>query len=630
MKQATVSLDALLDLVAALRQRGWRISAHQVLAARSLLFLLRVADAARLHPAAAAGADAEDELRRHLAPVFCTTAREQRDFKAICDTWRGFAAGRQEVGGGQDAPPPQRPPRLGAALAAATLVAALAIGMWQTVSVPGSPVAPPGVSTPAQPSPGITPAAPAVAEAVREVNWGAVAAAAMPALLWAAWLRLRAGARPRLQRGRLRTPPALHSVYLPGGLRSLWPGLPLRRLAQALRSRRSVDSQTLLIEPTIAATLKAGGAFVPVRGARAEPEYLVLVDRASASDHVALLADELTKELQASDVQLEHFDLDVASGRTRVRLGQALPLVARTAPVRSAVPARAAAEAVPAETRLHAEAQRVLVFSDGEGFFDGYTGEPHAWLLGLLAAPMLVLVTPVPAQQWGERERALEKLGVMVFELSQAGLAALIAAVDGSPAAPAESRSAAAQRSHEGAALRWLQRDLPAAALRRRLLADLQRDLGGRGFAWLAACAAYPEVNFGITLRLGAGLVPEPALFATLLTALSRTVWMRRAYMPDWLRHELLATLPPAYAAQARQLLLGMLDGAQAGGDVLPLRIGLDDCRATDDKVPSTLAGRLRAWVRAAMRRDAVQRNAKDAAADARPVDATARGMKSR
>jgi WD40 repeat protein len=108
-----------------------------------------------------------------------------------------------------------------------------------------------------------------------------------------------------------------------------------------------------------------------------------------------------------------------------------------------------------------------------------------------------------------------------------------------------------------------------------RLCDDLREDLGPQGFAWLAACAAYPEIHWGLTLRLGATLVPDARALEGLLPRLARLVWFREAFMPDWLREALLDRLEPAEEDLARVALDALLSGLLETSGDLPLRIAL-------------------------------------------------------
>lgn len=394
-----------------------------------------------------------------------------------------------------------------------------------------------------------------------------------PLLVFGVWAIGRLSRQPVLQRLASRTPAEIREIFLVGGIRALLPRLPLRRLAQELRRRRFVQSQEIQAEPTVAATLRHGGLFTAVRGSRAEPEYLALVDRTSLADHQAHLADQVLGELVRSDVLISRYDFDRSAGYCRPRAP--LESAARERPDSRSAPAQAVALDVLRER--HAE-HRVLVFSDGAGCFDGFSGAPAPWLETLLQWPSPFLVTPMPPERWTRRERVLEQLGVTVLPLSQTGMLALMGMVGGTPSLERDQQPAVrgGQALHDIRPRQWLERRSPDAGTVARLCTGLQSELGERGFAWLAACAAYPEIHWGITLRLAKALVTDRVELEGLLPRLARLVWFREAFMPDWLRQALLSRLSVQDEAAVRRTLGEMLESvALKGSGDLPIRIAL-------------------------------------------------------
>ena len=123
--------------------------------------------------------------------------------------------------------------------------------------------------------------------------------------------------------------------------------------------------------------------------------------------------------------------------------------------------------------------------------------------------------------------------------------------------------------------LRWLDRNPPPEATVSRLLRALHDFLGPDGYAWLSACAVYPQVSWPITLKLLDALLPSgteiPARRAIdeQLPSIARLPWFRYGYMPDWLRKLLISQLEPEKEARIRatleQLVCGLLDGKETG-----------------------------------------------------------------
>jgi hypothetical protein len=103
---------------------------------------------------------------------------------------------------------------------------------------------------------------------------------------------------------------------------------------------------------------------------------------------------------------------------------------------------------------------------------------------------------------------------------------------------------------------RLLDAESPGEPLISRVIAALEHDLPAAAFTWLAGCAVYPEIHWGITLRIGACLIADERQLAERLPALAQLPWLRHGYMPDWLREALLARLPAA----AQELIRAELD----------------------------------------------------------------------
>lgn len=582
-----ISIEDLVALDEDLRAAGFEVSTQQQLAAQQVVRLLALGGALPRDAADLAGT---------LGPIFCTSAVQQQRFPAVYAQWMRQRFRASPPGPAADAAPAPRPAprrRLASWIAAALAVAVAGVVAHRLIPRPidsgptpvptttptAPPTAPPTVPPPPDADDPELPAArlvgldsrlaisdPAARDRVRPGNALIVLA---PFAAFALWQLLRLARRPVLRRLSSRAPSALREVHLPGGARTLLPGLPLRRTAQELRRRRLVASRELQVEATVAASLRKGGVFTPVVGSRVEPSHLALVDRASLSDHQARLADVVLGQLAASDVQLDAFDFDRDARTCRPRT------VATTA---RAAARRGRADAVSLEElRVRWPDHRVLVFADASAAFDPFTGAPAPWVATLAGWPTAVVVTPRPPEAWGLRELRLQQCGVALVPLSRAGMQALMGIASETPAAAAAppSAPAAPRPLHEQTATRWLERDAPPPETVARLCDGLRTELGRDGFAWLAGCAAYPEVHWGITLRMGAVLVPEPAARERILPRLARLVWFRRAYLPDWLREALLDRLDAASEARVRSALDALLAGlVESGGDV-PLRIAV-------------------------------------------------------
>ena len=210
--------------------------------------------------------------------------------------------------------------------------------------------------------------------------------------------------------------------------------------------------------------------------------------------------------------------------------------------------------------------------------FDAFSGALTPAAEILLRWSMPTLLTSKPLEQWGEIEWALDRRGFSVLPISRAGLAALMSNSIGAPAEQFLSNAEQPRLSrYERNPRRLLERDSPSDADIEQLCTELRKEFGERGFAWVAACAAYPEIHWGITLRLGAALVPDDADQGRILPRMARLAWFRDGFMPDWVRKALLERISPDDEATTRALLhqvLASLSGVSS--QEVPLRIALE------------------------------------------------------
>ena len=390
------------------------------------------------------------------------------------------------------------------------------------------------------------------------------------------WTIRRQLRRPVLQRVTSQTPPALREVVLHGGTAALLPSVPLRRFAQSLRRRRHVHSAVLDTIKTVEVTTQRGGLFFPIFGSRVEPEYLVLVDRTSIADHQAQLALQVVSDLVKSDVLLEQYEFDGDPSMLRhIESGSVSQRGSRAALVTANALQMTALEELLAKTPTH----RLLLFCTPSLLFDGLTGLPRTWVEQLTTWEERFIFTPEPPEHWGRAEWILEKLGFSIIPLSRAGFLILAEAFQSGTLSRIQRPEATEMKQvvYKRTIGRWLERRAPTPEVVTRLCEDLQKTLGNQGFLWLAACAAYPEIHWGFTLRLGVGLFSSSPDIERLLPLLAPLVWMREAFIPDWLREALLQRLTPADTDRVRRVLMDMLSSVgTAANTSFSLRVATD------------------------------------------------------
>lgn len=302
--------------------------------------------------------------------------------------------------------------------------------------------------------------------------------------------------------------------------------IALAHSAQRLRRHSDQSFGALDLPRTLERSLRAGNWFTPVyRRRKRTPEYLVLIDRSTFGDHQAQLALSLVRHLRDAEmvaIDPYFFDRDLrycvppGSGEAGVNL---LELKQR-----------------------HPE-HRLMLFSDGAGFFDRYGGRVHSWVeqVHFWDAPALFMLAISGDGDPGAR--LTRTLGLRVFSADERGVSAFAAQLE---------RPEALARAHPLTITplpplltrlprQWLARQAPEQLLQEQLVSELQGYLGDEGFTWLAACAVYPELHWPLTLEIGERLKMVDRMGA--LTRLASLPWLRHGRMPDWFRLALLDAL---------------------------------------------------------------------------------------
>ncbi|MDF0666640.1 MAG: SUMF1/EgtB/PvdO family nonheme iron enzyme [Nitrospira sp.] len=136
-------------------------------------------------------------------------------------------------------------------------------------------------------------------------------------------------------------------------------------------------------------------------------------------------------------------------------------------------------------------------------------------------------------------------------------------------------------------------------------MADLRQELGSEGILWLAACAAYPEIHWALTLEWGARLFGQGSTAETSLPKLTSLVWFRHAFMPDWFRAALYDQVTAQEAERISQELGEIISALNPeSGDTLQLKIAMPSGARQQAAPP--VAG-LRGWLEKFRRKSAIQ-----------------------
>lgn len=602
--------EDLFRLARELRIANFETTPEQIIDAHDLLLRLRID-----------GYLPRDRIawRAYLAPVFCRSPDEQERFYQVFQRWAG-----------QPVVPPSQPPilvpvpppkRLLKWLLALAVVIAVPVVLW-LIKPPG-PVVIPWLSTkvPTPKVPGPTSRPPIGQKGFAEElptrplelvppqtvsGWTSadmrLAVSMLPFLFLAGWLAWRIiDRRLILTRQPGHAPDQPHTRWVRGADVDLFAGTDLRYATDRLRATTWYPTRRLHTRRTAVATLRHAGLFTPVyRSRRQQPEYLVLVDRATAPapaaaraappvarDHQAAFAEAFVARLRDEQViaHVYYFDRDPRRCRPEQTAGRALDLLELEA--------------------LHGDVRTVLI-TDAAGFFDPLTSRITPWTAAFERWRHRFVLTPVPASTWGYREASLAWSGFAVAPLDPAGLRLVVdewlpVAVAGVAEGPTEALRMLLATPHDHVAPlpsiivehgdRWLECVLPPQTTAKAVLSALRDYLGETGYLLIRALAVYPELTWPLTLYVDWRLFPGTAAGNRThrLLALARLPWFRHSRMPDYLRLLLVRDLPRAehfgIAEIYRQLLKSIDDD---GTRSIALEIGsppADDFRS-----------RLRAW----------------------------------
>ncbi len=429
--------------------------------------------------------------------------------------------------------------------------------------------------------------------------WRTVLLGLLPLLALLAWLVWR-WIRRRMMLRKLEMSGALklHQLRFQREDLPLFSSAPFRRAAQELRRHRHVEHHELDVAATVGATIHKGYFTPRYARRRSLPEYLLLIDRDSVHDGQARVAEELALRLEADGVFVDQFYFQ---GDARLCRAPELP-----------------GQPLPSSYTLHELSarfpdHRLLVFSDGKGFFDPFTADPETWLEQFDYWQHRVLLTPESPAAWNYYEFTLaEQFGFVLIPAKITGLSALGELLnvgllpelmpeqpedDGAPFPPLaanDKRQMLDRRAPDADDVEWL-------------VAQTKAYLGDDGWLWLMACAVYPQIRWEITLYLGGrlaqwygttrygttrygtqsgsdgvsaerygtqsgsdGVRSNPVAtapgsvpmqdWAESVLRLVRLPWFRIGRMPDWWRDRLIAEFTPEQERTVRQIVRDLLN----------------------------------------------------------------------
>lgn len=586
--QDVAATELIARLILGLRSSGFTADMRQAIAVQSLLSAL-----------GPVWLDPEFDRAAHLGPIFCRGAEEQHRFRRIvedlglCEA-APLSPGRAHAVSDTTSEAPDSEVATGIVISrpqwslrevvawgilafAIAMAWSLAPGFARVVDLsPPPPKVTPPIILPEVVAPAVADQAPAKLlsyhrvmhrQPVFTVSRWSWFYASVPLLIFGGWYLWRRGQRPRLRRESTDLPQLFRKVSLPGGPREPLSRLRVREVARSLRQRQRVASRELNVDSTIARTVERGGIPTPVFDSLIETRYLVLIDQMGNRDHFGELASLLANTLETAGVDLrtfEYYGNPTFCNHPPKRRRKTEPFRFSLSKILDDNPDRP-----------------LLILGDGARFINPVTGQLPEWF-SLVRDRSRFLVTPAEGERdWTPLERQLRSEGFQVIPMTPVGIPEIAAVLSGM-----DSPRRNAQRyplMFESEPDRCLSPFEPDPDTVQRLLQELKVHLGPEGFLWLVALAAYPEVHWGLSLRFGASLIPNEQAWEQLLPRMTRLIWLRRGYMPDWLREALLKSVPRDQEARIRSLLLEFLataeiqktlsEGESASAQELPLRI---------------------------------------------------------
>lgn len=547
-----------------------------------------------------------------LVPLVARNREEQARFRELFDDFFGVgSAAARRSSTGIAMPPAPTPPIGGRSwrfrIAGVTLAALIAVALiWREPirrmltqrETPNDTIAAQPVQPP--PSAGAAPSSPvdtlddadaglpavAVEVAARPVpgrivgaSLGSAAIIGLPMLLAAFGARRRRALVSAEDDARKRTPPL---VYTPKP-----PKPPLFMSAEffdAVRvavRRQRMDGNRVSVERTIEATIAAGGLpTLRYEPASRPPEYLILIERASAGDHQALLFDAMAQRMRQEGVlYVERFFYERDPRLCRREQGGPTTID-------------------ELQRRFHEH--RLVIFGDGDGLFDALSeAELAPWTSVFEAWDDRAILTATPVVAWGARERALGELFAMLPATPQ-GLREVVESFERGAAPDLRS---------------WRQGEVERHWARRGQsdVRALRASLDSRVWRWVCACAVYPNLHWALTLYLatlpelgGGELLREEHLLRVVALP-----WFRDGFMPAEVRALLVDELDESTERTIRRTLARLLeldppDANTAAGRWHEAQMFVQAVLANpdDEEVRAALEARVRSLPRALLLRD--------------------------
>ena len=352
-----------------------------------------------------------------------------------------------------------------------------------------------------------------------------------------------------------------------------------------LRRFRLMPAEWIDGPRSVAATVAAAGRVRLVQGLRSmRPEHLLLVDLAGADDILAVVAELIVARLREADVAVERFDYQGDPRRLR-HIGKDGRVVDHIE-----------LDALHTLCPDH----RLIVLSDAASFSEAGSERMRSWVEDLCDWSDRAVLTPLPAWQWGPRERALIRLGFNIATATPGGIGDLAQQfrvdLPQERATPGAALPPRFDRLMFASPYRWLGDRSPEPADIALLISELRVVLGRDGFLYLAALAVFPAIHVKLTLALGR-VLNDLGGYSTLteetLSLLCRVPWLRRGRLPNWLRLALVRDLRNR-SDEAETVRIAWATLLEPSPEGEPTALPIDVVRQVEPGLPQLVGGLLK------------------------------------
>lgn len=334
---------------------------------------------------------------------------------------------------------------------------------------------------------------------------------------------------------------------------AIQPSPSLLSWAQQLQQREESERHMLAVGPTIQRTIRNGGMpVVQYETIKRRPRYLILIDARSAYDQQAKLYAYVMSILVARNVDMDVFFFH---SDPRYCWNENYP---KGLPISDVY-------------RLYSTHYLVLV-TEGARLLDYDTGEVTAWAVEALGGwSSRALLTPVYPANWHYLEAALSRFFILL-PATPDGQFLLYTFLGKPDSVPSFEELLERFRVLPGTPNRGLFGIKPSQTT----LADVRRFLSQAVpgpdknetvrewlFRWACATAVFPTPDWAMTLAIGRAIERhfklEELVTSTNILKLTALPWLRQDHIPEPLRSNLLAELPPEVETVARKTAVRML-----------------------------------------------------------------------